>query len=177
MACSGCAVRACANHGFQQEANLHATVRMLALRVRVASFFDSSMLLRRWRMCFVQHVDESEAIEAVHEAFRAGINVFDTSPFYGNTRSETVLGKALQGLPRDELIVCTKVGRYGQEDFDFSPTTITERFKQSLHRLQLDYVDVLQCHDIEFGDLSKVLVFPMCCCAPCIVVKMSLFAE
>lgn len=104
----------------------------------------------------MQDIDEDEAREAVHEAFRLGINFFDTSPFYGNTKSETVLGKALVGLPRDQIVVATKVGRYGQETFDFSPETVKARFQESLQRLQLEYVDILQCHDIEFGDLAKV---------------------
>ena len=114
----------------------------------------------------LQEIDENEAREAVHEAFRLGINFFDTSPFYGNTKSETVLGKALVGLPRDQIVVATKVGRYGQDDFDFSPETIKERFQESLQRLQLSYVDVLQCHDIEFGDLGKVRLSCCCVCAP-----------
>jgi L-galactose dehydrogenase len=104
----------------------------------------------------VQEINENEAVAAVHEAFRLGINIFDTSPFYGATKSETVLGKALAGLPRDEIIVATKVGRYGHEDFDFSAERVTRCFHESLERLQLSYVDILQCHDIEFGDLGQV---------------------
>jgi L-galactose dehydrogenase len=104
----------------------------------------------------VQEIDENEAVAAVQEAFRLGINIFDTSPFYGATKSEVVLGKALSLLPRNEIIVSTKVGRYGHEDFDFSAERVTRCFHESLERLQLSYVDILQCHDIEFGDLSQV---------------------
>jgi L-galactose dehydrogenase len=94
----------------------------------------------------------------VHEAFRLGINFFDTSPFYGCTKSEIVLGRALKDLPRNDIVVATKVGRYGPEDFDFSAARVTDGFKESLRRLQIEYVDILQCHDIEFGDLDQVRI-------------------
>lgn len=106
----------------------------------------------------VQEIDEAEGIASVHEAFKLGINFFDTSPFYGATRSERVLGKALAGLPRDQIVVATKVGRYGAEEFDFSAERVTRCFHESLERLQLSYVDIVQCHDIEFGDLAKVRI-------------------
>lgn len=72
--------------------------------------------------------------------------------------SEEVLGKALKalGVPRDNYIVSTKCGRYA-EGFDFSADRVTKSIDESLARLQLDYVDVLQCHDIEFGSLDQVL--------------------
>jgi L-galactose dehydrogenase len=106
----------------------------------------------------LQEIDEEEGIAAVHEAFKLGINLFDTSPFYGKTKSETVLGKALKALPRNEIIVATKVGRYGPEEFDFSAETVTREFYNSLERLCVDFVDVLQCHDIEFADMNQVRV-------------------
>jgi predicted aldo/keto reductase-like oxidoreductase len=49
-----------------------------------------------------------------------GINYFDTSPFYGYTKSETVLGKCLKGIDRSKYYISTKVGRYGDTEFDFS---------------------------------------------------------
>ena len=77
--------------------------------------------------------------------------------FYGRTLSEKVLGKSLKalGVPRSEYIVSTKCGRYG-EGFDFSAERVTRSIDESLARLQLDYVDILQCHDIEFGSLDQV---------------------
>ena len=78
--------------------------------------------------------------------------------YYGGTLSEKVLGKCLKavGLPRNEYIVSTKCGRYA-EGFDFSAERVTKSIDESLERLQLDYVDILQCHDIEFGSLDQVL--------------------
>ena len=104
----------------------------------------------------MQDIDEEVGIQAVHRAFELGINFYDTSPFYGITKSETVLGKALKALPRDQIVVATKVGRYGPEEFDFSAERITRCFMESLARLQLDYVDILQCHDIEFTNSDQV---------------------
>ncbi|CBI25068.3 hypothetical protein VitviT2T_003814 [Vitis vinifera] len=103
-------------------------------------------------------VSEDDAIASVREAFRLGINFFDTSPYYGGTLSEKVLGKCLKavGMPRNEYIVSTKCGRYA-EGFDFSAERITRSIDESLARLQLDYVDILQCHDIEFGSLDQVV--------------------
>lgn len=103
-------------------------------------------------------VSEQDAVAAVREAFRLGVNFFDTSPFYGGTLSEKVLGKALKalGVPRDQYIVSTKCGRY-KEGFDFSAERVTKSIDESLERLQLDYVDMLQCHDIEFGSLDQIV--------------------
>ncbi|KAL1812089.1 hypothetical protein ACET3Z_022154 [Daucus carota] len=103
-------------------------------------------------------VSDEVAIATVARAFRCGINFFDTSPYYGGTLSEKVLGKALKasGIPRNEYIVSTKCGRY-KEGFDFSADRVTRSIDESLARLQLDYVDILQCHDIEFGSLDQII--------------------
>ncbi|KAK9166132.1 hypothetical protein Scep_001323 [Stephania cephalantha] len=103
-------------------------------------------------------VSEEEAIASVRQAFRLGINFFDTSPYYGATLSETMLGKALEALnaPRDQFIVSTKCGRY-VDGFDFTAHRVTKSIDESLARLGLDYVDILHCHDIEFGDLDQIV--------------------
>lgn len=103
-------------------------------------------------------VSEEQANSSVRIAFQSGINFFDTSPYYGGTLSEKVLGKALKALnaPRSEYIVATKCGRY-KEGFDFSAERVTTSVDESLERLQLDYVDILQCHDIEFGSLDQIV--------------------
>lgn len=103
-------------------------------------------------------VSEEEALAAVRRAFLLGINFFDTSPYYGGTLSEKVLGRALKalGVPRDRYIVSTKCGRY-KEGFDFSAERVTRSIDESLERLQLDYVDILHCHDIEFGSLDQIV--------------------
>lgn len=104
------------------------------------------------------NIKEEDAIAAVQEAFRLGINFFDSSPYYGDTLSEKMLGKALKTLmvPRDQYVVSTKCGRYA-EGFDFSAERVTKSIDESLARLNLDYVDIFQCHDIEFGSLDQIV--------------------
>ncbi|PSR55021.1 aldo/keto reductase [Adhaeribacter arboris] len=100
--------------------------------------------------------DEKEGVRAVHYAIDQGINFFDVSPFYGFTLAEERLGKALEGKRKD-IFLATKCGRYGLQDFDFSYNRILRSIDESLVRLKTDYVDVLQLHDIEFGDKHQVL--------------------
>jgi L-galactose dehydrogenase len=102
-------------------------------------------------------IEESEGIRAVHIAADLGINFFDVSPFYGLTKAEEVLGKALQTLPRESFLLATKVGRYGQAEFDFSAARVTRSVEESLKRLQVETIDLIQCHDIEFGSLDQVV--------------------
>jgi len=100
--------------------------------------------------------DEQEGTRSVHAAIDAGINFFDVAPFYGITLAEERLGEALKGK-RDKVILATKCGRYGLRDFDFSYQRILDSADESLARLQTDYVDLMQLHDIEFGTKEQVL--------------------
>jgi L-galactose dehydrogenase len=104
-------------------------------------------------------VNEEEAIRTVHVALDLGVNYIDVSPFYGLTKAETVLGRALKGVARDRYLLSTKVGRYGSEmkDFDFSAKRVTASIDESLARMGVDHVDFLLAHDIEFGDLDQVI--------------------
>ena len=104
-----------------------------------------------------RQIDEAEGIRAVHTAIDLGINFIDVSPFYGLTRAETVLGKALRSIPRDRYYLATKVGRYGMTQFDFSAKRVTASVDESLARLGIDEIDLIQCHDIEFGSLEQVI--------------------
>lgn len=101
--------------------------------------------------------ERAEGIRAVHTALDLGINLIDTAPFYGFTRSETALGEALKDIPRDRYYLSTKVGRYGPDDFDFSAARMSTSIDESLARLQVDYVDILIIHDIEFRSLDQVV--------------------
>lgn len=101
-------------------------------------------------------VDPAIGIASVHRAIDLGVTFFDVSPYYGNTVAEDVLGRALAGR-REEVILCTKAGRYGADTFDFSAERIGRSAEESLRRLRTDYLDVLLAHDIEFGDPEQVL--------------------
>jgi L-galactose dehydrogenase len=106
---------------------------------------------------FDDFAGEEEGIAAVLEAHSLGVNYFDTSPFYGATRSERVLGRALARLPRGSFVVSTKVGRYGESEFDFSAARVRRSLDESLERLGLQRVDLLLAHDVEFGDLDQIV--------------------
>ncbi|WP_100407719.1 aldo/keto reductase [Bacillus solitudinis] len=102
-------------------------------------------------------INEEEGKKTVHEAINSGINFIDVSPYYGLTEAETVLGKALQEIPRDKYILSSKAGRYGEQDFDFSKKSILQSVEGSLERLHTDYLDILLLHDIEFGRFDEVM--------------------
>jgi L-galactose dehydrogenase len=96
------------------------------------------------------HHDEADA--CVRRAIDLGINVVDTSPYYGKTRSEEVLGPILSrdGL-RQKIFLSSKAGRNDVADFDFSAPSMRRSVEASLMRLQTDYLDILIAHDIEFA--------------------------
>jgi L-galactose dehydrogenase len=103
-----------------------------------------------------EEVEEQEGINTVHYAIDHGVNFFDVSPFYGITLAETRLGKALKGK-RKEVFLATKCGRYDLRAFDFSAKRIEASIDESLQRLQTDYVDLFQLHDIEFVSKEQIL--------------------
>jgi L-galactose dehydrogenase len=100
-------------------------------------------------------VTDEEGIRAVRTALDLGINFIDTAPLYG--RSEEILGKALKGVPANRFILATKVGQHPGELPDFSAERIIRSVNESCARLGVDYIDIVQCHDIEFVELSQIL--------------------
>mgnify|MGYP001473398365 CR=1 FL=1 len=101
--------------------------------------------------------DEADSIRTVHQAIDCGINLIDVSPYYGLTKAETVLGKALKDIPRDKYFLSTKAGRYGADTFDFSRDRIVSSLDESLKRLNVNEVDILYLHDIEFVPADIIL--------------------
>lgn len=104
-------------------------------------------------------IDEGEAINAVFTAVENGINFIDVSPYYGHYKAETVLGKALKEIPRDRFILSTKVGRYGKDGvntWDYSGKRAVESVYESMERLNVDHIDLINVHDVEFADLEQV---------------------
>ncbi|MDE6511024.1 MAG: aldo/keto reductase, partial [Muribaculaceae bacterium] len=80
-------------------------------------------------------------------------------PYYGHYKAETVLGKALRGIPRDKYYLSTKVGRYGKDGvntWDYSGRRAQESVQESMERLGIDHIDLINVHDIEFADLQQV---------------------
>ena len=104
-------------------------------------------------------INEAEAVEAVHVAVDGGINFIDVSPYYGHYKAETVLGKALRDIPREKYFLSTKVGRYGKDGvntWDYSAKRAVESVYESMERLGIGHIDLINVHDIEFADLRQV---------------------
>ncbi len=121
------------------------------LRLPVLSFGASS-LGQEFRK-----VTLDEAIKSVRVALDHGLNFIDTSPFYGRGMSEVLLGVALRDVPRDQYLLCTKLGRYDLAHFDFSARRVAESVDVSLHRMGTDHLDVILCHDIEFVEMQQIV--------------------
>lgn len=109
-------------------------------------------------------VAEADAAATVEAAWNRGVRFFDTAPLYGHGLSEQRLGRALAGLPRDETVLCTKVGRVlvpaedpgetifadvppVRPEFDFSAAGVDASLVASLERLGVDHLDVVHVHD------------------------------
>ena len=105
---------------------------------------------------------QEQATQVVQRALSLGLNLFDTAPLYGASKSEKRLGVALKGVPRDRYVLATKVGRLirSVEEleglpadqrrpvyFDFGYDAVMRSFEESLGRLQVDRIDVLHIHD------------------------------
>ena len=111
-------------------------------------------------------VTDEAAGAAVEEAYRLGIRLFDTAPYYGYGLSEQRLGHALSSLHADDVVISTKVGRLiipgaqgePSEDgfavrgrravFDYSRSGILRSFESSLRRLRRGSIDILLLHDV-----------------------------
>ena len=98
-----------------------------------------------------------EVFASVKVALELGMNFIDTSPFYGRGMSEVLLGVALKKVPRDSYQLCTKLGRFDIDHFDFSARRVAESVDVSLHRLGCGHLDIVLCHDIEFVPLQQIV--------------------
>jgi D-threo-aldose 1-dehydrogenase len=97
------------------------------------------------------HIPEQQAIDLIRFTHDNGAAFFDTAPLYGAGESESRLGQALRGIPRDQYMIATKVGRLVQPDgsmmFDWSGDGVRRSLEESLRRLQVDRVEILHMHD------------------------------
>ncbi len=105
-------------------------------------------------------IREDESIKSVHTAVENGINFIDVSPYYGNTGAEKLLGKAFKGLSRESFYLATKAGRYGEgegKSYDYSSERVIQSVDESLERMGVDYIDIIQVHDVEFSDKEQII--------------------
>lgn len=103
-------------------------------------------------------VPEEDALATLRTALENGIRLFDTAPLYGMGVSEERVGKALQGVPRDNFVISTKVGRILNPDrkgliYDYSRDGVLRSIEHSLKRLNIDRLDIVLIHD---PDADKV---------------------
>lgn len=96
-------------------------------------------------------VSPAEVADTVHAAIDAGVNLIDTSAYYGRGVSEELIGQALVGGWRDRVNICTKACRLDRDVFDFTPEGTRKCVEGSLRRLGTDHVEILLAHDIEFA--------------------------
>lgn len=127
------------------------TLGRTGLQVPILSFGASS-LGQEFRRVTLQ-----DAIASVRVALDCGMNLIDTSPFYGRGMSEVLLGVALRDVPRDQYLLCSKLGRYDLQHFDFSARRVQESVDVTLHRLGTDHLDIMLCHDIEFVEMQQIV--------------------
>lgn len=108
----------------------------------------SEISLGSW-ITFGNQVDQTAALQLIHEAYEEGINFFDNADMYANGQAEVVMGNAIADLPRSELVISSKVfwptGK-GPNARGLSRKHISESIHASLKRLNTDYVDMYFCH-------------------------------
>lgn len=100
--------------------------------------------------CMSLGTNENEAIRTIHASLDAGINYLDTADLYDFGQNEEIVGKALKGR-RDQVILATKVGNRwtdSQDKWSWDPSKkyIIQAVKESLRRLNTDYIDLYQLH-------------------------------
>lgn len=97
--------------------------------------------------------DRREIIKAIHRAFELGVNFIDTAGAYGDGLAEQVVGEAIADLPRNELVICTKLCWHfhpdGRRYADLSGQYVIEYCQQAMQRMSVEYIDLLLCHSFE----------------------------
>jgi aryl-alcohol dehydrogenase-like predicted oxidoreductase len=103
------------------------------------------------------HIDDAEALRMLNRAFDLGVNLYDTADQYGEGRSERLVGEVFAGR-RDKVVIASKFGydfyaghkRDGHNELpqNFDPAFVRFALEQSLSRLQTDYLDLWQIHNV-----------------------------
>lgn len=102
--------------------------------------------------------DDEQSLAGLRRAFDLGINHFDSADVYGDGHSERMVGRFLKEVPREKVVVATKVGWFrGTARNAFEPAHIRHQFEQSLVNLGTDYVDVYYFHNSNFGGDDEYL--------------------
>ncbi len=108
----------------------------------------SELSLGAW-ITFGTQLDDNLVSDLIHTGFDQGINFFDNADIYANGQAETMMGKAIQDLPREALVLSSKVfwpTMPGPNGRGLSRKHIVESLNASLKRMQVDYFDLYFCH-------------------------------
>jgi len=153
----------------------------------------SELSLGAWTT-FSDQVDEKTAISILRSAHDKGVNFFDNADTYAIGKAEQGMGKAIQGLPRETLVVSSKVffpTMQGVNGRGLSRKHIIESIHASLKNLNLEYLDVYFCHRsdpetsveevVQTMDTlvrqGKILYWGTSCWEPALIVEAILFAR
>jgi voltage-dependent potassium channel beta subunit len=123
----------------------------------------SEISLGSW-VTFGSQITETTASDILHAAYDAGINFFDNADVYASGQSEIVMGKAIKDLPREALVVSSKVfwpTMPGPNGRGLSRKHIIESVNGSLKRLNTDYLDLYFCHRFDPDTPIDEIVFTM----------------
>ena len=123
----------------------------------------SELSLGAW-ITFGNQVDEAHAVEIIKAAYEQGVNYFDNADVYAAGAAEIVMGKAIKDLPREALVISSKVfwpTMPGPNGRGLSRKHITESVHASLKRLQLDYLDLYFCHRFDVDSPVEEVVRTM----------------
>ncbi len=112
--------------------------------VKVSPLCLGTMMFGGWG-----NTDHDDSIKVIHRALDAGINFVDTADVYSRGESEEIVGRALKGSTRDNVVLATKFhGKMGDDPNELgnSRRWIVKEVESSLQRLQTDYIDLYQVH-------------------------------
>lgn len=111
-----------------------------------SELYVSEIALGSW-LTYAGGIEREQVERCIAAAFDYGINLFDTANEYGRGAAETLLGAALKGRARDSYIIATKL-YFPMSDADrgLSAEQVRKQLDASLARLQMDYIDLYQCH-------------------------------
>jgi voltage-dependent potassium channel beta subunit len=123
----------------------------------------SEISLGAW-VTFGSQVAEDTSIELIQAAYEAGVNFFDNADIYANGQAELVMGKALKSMPREALVISSKVfwpTMPGPNGRGLSRKHIIESVNASLKRLGTDYIDLYFCHRFDPDTPIDEIAFTM----------------
>lgn len=123
----------------------------------------SEIALGAW-VTFGDQISEKTASQLVHTAYDEGINFFDNADVYANGKAEIVMGKAIMDIPREALVISSKVFSQtlpGPNGRGLSRKHITESIHASLKRIGTDYLDIYFCHRFDPDTPIDEVVYTM----------------